>query len=311
MIVPDRKPLDATAFSLMTLLCLLWGVQQVVIKLTAPYVSLVMQAGIRSVIATVLLVAWARVRGIALFNRDGTFWPGLVAGLLFAVEFLFIYAGLAHTNASRMVVFIYLTPPLTALGLSMFLPGERLSVRQWGGVLVSFGGIVLAFSEGFNAARGSTWLGDLFGIVAAIFWAATTVVIRTTSLARATATKTLFYQLGMSAVLLPPVSRLMGETGVSAVNSSVIASLAYQGVIVAFASYLVWFWLLTRYLAARLSVLSFMTPLFGVLAGVFVLHEPLTPLFLGAALLVAAGIVLVNWRAAPAPGQAVAAVTKP
>lgn len=311
MIVPDRKPLDATAFSLMTLLCLLWGVQQVVIKLTAPYVSLVMQAGIRSVIATVLLVAWARVRGIALFNRDGTFWPGLVAGLLFAVEFLFIYAGLAHTNASRMVVFIYLTPPLTALGLSMFLPGERLSVRQWGGVLVSFGGIVLAFSEGFNAARGSTWLGDLFGIVAAIFWAATTVVIRTTSLARATATKTLFYQLGMSAVLLPPVSRLMGETGVSAVNSSVIASLAYQGVIVAFASYLVWFWLLTRYLAARLSVLSFMTPLFGVLAGVFVLHEPLTPLFLGAALLVAAGIVLVNRRAAPAPGQAVAAVTKP
>ncbi len=311
MIVPDRKPLDATAFSLMTLLCLLWGVQQVVIKLTAPYVSLVMQAGIRSVIATVLLVAWARVRGIALFNRDGTFWPGLVAGLLFAVEFLFIYAGLAHTNASRMVVFIYLTPPLTALGLSMFLPGERLSVRQWGGVLVSFGGVVLAFSEGFNAARGSTWLGDLFGIVAAIFWAATTVVIRTTSLARATATKTLFDQLGMSAVLLAPVSRLMGETGVSAVNSSVIASLAYQGVIVAFASYLVWFWLLTRYLAARLSVLSFMTPLFGVLAGVLVLHEPLTPLFFSAAALVAAGIVLVNGRTAPAPSHAVTPVTKP
>lgn len=210
-----------------------------------------------------------------------------------------------------MVVFIYLAPPLTALGLSMFLSGERLSVRQWGGVLVSFGGIALAFSEGFNAARGSIWLGDLFGIVAAIFWAVTTVVIRTTSLKRATATKTLFYQLGMSAILLPPASRLMGETGVSAVNSSVIASLAYQGVIAAFASYLVWFRRLTRYLAAQLSVLSFMTPLFGVLAGVFVLHEPLTPLFLGAALLVAAGIVLVNWRAAPAPGHAVAAVTKP
>lgn len=292
---PDRKALDATAFSLMLLLCLLWGVQQAVIKLTASYISLVMQAGIRSVIAVVLLLVWARVRGIALFNRDGTFWPGVAAGLLFAVEFLFIYAGLDYTNASRMVVFLYLTPPLTALGLSLFLPGERLRVRQWTGVLVSFGGLALAFSEGFATAGVSTWRGDLFGVIAAIFWAATTVVIRMPSLARATATKTLFYQLGISALLLPPLSWLMGESGVTAVTPLVAASLFYQGVIVAFASYLAWFWLLTRYLAARLSVLSFMTPLFGVLAGVLMLDEPLAPLFLVAALLVAGGIVLVNW----------------
>jgi drug/metabolite transporter (DMT)-like permease len=67
-------------------------------------------------------------------------------------------------------------------------------------------------------------------------------------------------------------------------------------VIVAFASFLAWFWLLTRYLATRLSVFSFLAPLFGVIAGVVVLGEPLRPLFALAAALVVAGIVLVNLR---------------
>lgn len=297
--MPERQPLDATAFSLMTLLCFLWGVQQVVVKLTAPYLSLVMQGGVRSLLAVALLVVWARARATPLFNRDGTFWPGLAAGVLFAVEFIFIYAGLAHTAASRMVVFLYLTPPLTALGLAWRVPGERLGALQWCGVFVSFAGIVLAFSEGFFAERASTWLGDAFGVAAALCWAATTVTVRSTALARATATKTLFYQLAVAALLMLVASPLLGEPGLIALTPGVVASLLYQGAIVAFASFLVWFWLLTRYYAARLAVLSFLTPLFGVLAGVIVLDEPLTPLFAAAAALVAAGIVLVN-RGVPA-----------
>jgi len=91
-------------------------------------------------------------------------------------------------------------------------------------------------------------------------------------------------------------SFLLGEKGVTAVNGLVLASLAYQGVIVAFASYLAWFWLLTRYLAARLAVLSFLTPLFGMLSGVVFLSEPLSAYFALAALLIAAGIALVNLR---------------
>jgi len=67
-------------------------------------------------------------------------------------------------------------------------------------------------------------------------------------------------------------------------------------VIVAFASYLAWFWLLTRYLAGRLAVFSFLAPLFGVVFGVMILGEPMTPWFAAAALLVGAGIVLVNLR---------------
>jgi drug/metabolite transporter (DMT)-like permease len=291
----ERKALDSRAFVLMLALTGLWGFQQVAIKLTAPDVSLVMQAGLRSLIATALLLAWAQWRGTPLFAADGTLAAGLGAGLLFGGEFIFIYAGLEHTAASRMVVFIYLAPVLTALGLHWLVPGEKLSRTQWAGVLVAFGGIALAFGEAF-AAAGGTLRGDAFGMIAAALWAATTVLIRATSLARASAAKTLFYQLAVSAPMLLAASWLMGEKGVIALTPLAAASLAYQAAIVAFASYLVWFWLLTRYLAARLAVFSFLTPLFGVLFGVAVLGEPLRPAFAGAALLVGAGIVLVNRR---------------
>jgi len=291
----ERKPLDSNAFALMVLLTALWGVQPVIIKLVANDVTPLMQAGIRSIVATVLVLTWAAHQRISVWQRDGTLWAGIFAGLLFGGEFIFIYAGLEHTAASRMAVFIYLAPVLTALGLHWLVPGERLVPGQWAGVLLSFAGVVLAFWEGLDA-RGNTSLGDLCGVIAAVFWAATTVLIRATSLARATATKTLFYQLGVSALILPLASIAMGEKGVVALTPLALASLAYQGVIVAFASYLAWFWLLTRYLAARLSVFSFLSPMFGVLAGVIVLGEPLRPLFAAAAGLVVAGIVLVNLR---------------
>ncbi|MGH8687827.1 MAG: DMT family transporter [Burkholderiales bacterium] len=292
-----RRPLDAQAFSLMLVLTALWGFQQVAIKLTAPDVPLVMQAALRTALAAVLLLAWARTREIPLFSRDGTLLAGLGAGLLFGAEFVFIYAGLAHTAASRMVIFIYLAPVLTALGLHRWVSGERLARAQWLGVAVSFAGIALAFGDGFAHASGSA-LGDACGVVAAGLWAATTVLIRASPLTRASAAKTLFYQLGVATPVLFAASMLLGERGVIHLSALALASLAYQGVIVAFASYLAWFWLLTRYLAARLSVFSFMTPLFGVLSGVLVLGEPLTPSFAGAALLVGAGIVLVNRRPA-------------
>ncbi|HYN26755.1 MAG TPA: DMT family transporter, partial [Burkholderiales bacterium] len=209
----DRNPIDSTALSLMVMCCFIWGFNHVAAKLAAPDMSLVMQGGVRSAIAAACVLVWARIRGIPLFQRDGTFWPGLAAGALFAGEFLFIFAGLAYTGAARMVVFIYLAPCLAALGLHWFVPSERLRPLQWAGVLCAFAGITLAFGDGFAASR-SSLLGDAFGAIAAVLWAATTVVIRATSLSYASASKTLFYQLAVTALTLPVASMLMGEPGV-------------------------------------------------------------------------------------------------
>ena len=288
-----RKPLDATAIALMVLLCFIWGLSQVTTKLAAEGVSLVTQAALRSAVAAALLFAWMRLRGLPLFDRDRTLVPGVVAGLLFGGEFVFIFLGLGHTDAARMVVFVYLAPCFTAIGLAWFVPGEKLNARQWLGVFTAFGGLVLAFADAFSSARG-TLLGDLYGLVGGVLWAATTVLIRATRLAAISAGKTLFYQLAVSAVMLAALAVAFGEHGVTKLTPVVVLSLLYQCVIVAFASFLAWFWLLTRYLASRLSVFSFLTPLFGVAAGVILLGEPVTAAFLGAAVLVGAGIFLVN-----------------
>jgi len=292
----ERKALDAAAVSTMVLLCAIWGFGHVAAKFAAGGISLVFQSGLRSLVAAALLLAWGAWRGIPLWQRDGTLWPGVFAGLLFAVEFIFIFAGLGMTDAARMVVFVYLAPCITAFGLHFLVAQERLSARQWAGVGVAFGGVGIAFGDGFASGRG-TLLGDLFGVLGALFWALTTILIRATKLASVSPAKTLFYQLAVSAPVLLLAAWLMGEPGVIRLTLPVVAAFAYQCVAVAFASYLTWFWLLRHYLAARLSVFSFLTPIFGVLAGVLLLGEPLTPSFVLAALLVAAGLVLVNLRA--------------
>jgi drug/metabolite transporter (DMT)-like permease len=296
MAAMDRKPLDTNALGLMVVLTMLWGLQQVAIKLALAGVSPIAQAAIRSIVATLLLLAWARWRQIPLFDRDGTLSAGIAAGLLFAGEFFLIYVGLNHTAASRMVVFVYLAPILTALGLVWLVPGEHLSRVQWVGVLLAFAGLVLAFADGFTAPGRSTVLGDACGAAAAVLWASTTVLIRATRLAPARAEKTLFYQLAVSAVALAIASPAIGEPGVMRIDATLLASLVFQSVVVAFASYLAWFWLLTKYLAARLSVFSFLAPLFGVAFGVLLLGESLTGKFVLAALAVGAGIALVNLR---------------
>jgi drug/metabolite transporter (DMT)-like permease len=292
-----RLPPGPAAFALMVLLCAIWGFQQVAIKVAGTAVGPLLQVGLRSAVAAVLVFLWMRLRGQPLADRDGSFRPGLLAGALFALEFICIFVGLGYTSASRMVVFLYTAPCFTVLGLHLFVPGERIGWRHGAGVLLAFLGIALAFGEraGDAAVLPQRWIGDLLGILAAIFWAATIVVVRATPLARISAAKVLLYQLAVSAAVALPLSWLAGEEGIRGeLTPQVLLALLYLGVVVAFASYLAWFWLLTKYLASRLMVFAFLTPLFGVAFGVALLDEPLSLLFGLAAALVVAGIVLVN-----------------
>ena len=281
----------AGAFALMVLLCAVWGFQQVAMKIATAEISPIMQAALRSGLGAVLVFAWARWRGVVLFGRDGSLRPGLLAGMLFGLEFVFIFVGVERTTVSRIVVFLYTAPCFTVLGLHFFVPGERMAWRQWAGVMLAFAGLVLAF---IDKASGGDVLGDFFGVLAAMFWAATTVLIRATSLARVTATKVLLYQLVVSAAVMFPLSWLVGERGIAVLSAPTLWAMAYQIVIVAFVSYLAWFWLLTRYLAGRLLVFSFLTPLFGVGFGMVLMSDRPSLHFILAAAMVVGGIAMVN-----------------
>jgi drug/metabolite transporter (DMT)-like permease len=280
----------------MVLLCTVWGFNQVAAKVANESISPLLQAGLRSAGATVLLWIWCAVRGIPLFSRDGSLKAGLLAGLLFAAEFGIIFYGLQFTTASRGILFLYTSPFIVAAGLHWLVPAERLHLPQILGLLCAFVGVFAAFAEGAASGGAQTWLGDLLLLLGAAAWGATTVVVRASVLIRIPAAKTLFYQLAVSAVVLPLTSWLVGEPGFTHPTALGLGLLAWQMVAVAFASYLAWFWLITYYPAMRLAAFSFLSPLFGMVFGAVLLNEHITPLLIVALALVAAGLWLVNRR---------------
>ncbi|MFQ6572649.1 DMT family transporter [Pseudomonas sp. UM16] len=290
-----RRNTDAFALQVMLVLCLIWGIQQVMIKLAAADIAPVMQQALRSGMAAVLV-------GLLICWRGGwdqvphTWKGGLLAGALFGVEFLFIAEGLKLTSAAHMSVFLYTAPVFTALGLHWLLPSERLRPLQWLGIVLAFGGIAYAFAGGgaFAQMDSRMLLGDAFGVLAGLAWGATTVVVRSSRLSEAPATLTLFYQLAVGFVGLLLIATLSGQVTQVHFTPVSIGSLLFQGLIVSFFSYLTWFWLLRRYLASNLAVFSFITPLFGVTFGVLLLDEPLSLNFVLGAVMVLLGVTLVS-----------------
>jgi drug/metabolite transporter (DMT)-like permease len=260
----------------------------------------VLQAGLRSIGGTALVLLWSRLRDVQLLGRDGTLGWGLLSGLLFAVEFLLIYAGLALTAASRAVLFLYTTPFFVAVGAHFLLRGDRLTRAKLVGLAAAFAGLLVAVADGLRLPVSGHLLGDLMSLAAAALWAATTLLMKGSPLRRAAPEKMLVCQLGVSALILPAVSLLLGEPGFVRPSPLVLLSLTYQVVVVAFASYIAWFWLVSRYAASRLAAFSFLTPVFGVAFGGLLLGEPVGPALLLAVALIAAGIYLVNRPVRPA-----------
>src|SRR3954464_6529925 len=296
----DRRPhVDGRAIVLLVACCLFWGFQQILIKTTVAEVPPLWQASIRFLGATVLLWVWCVVRRVKLFESDGSLPGGLLAGVLFAAEFTCIYLGLRDTAASRLTVFLYTSPFIVALLMPRISKSETLSRIQWVGLVIAFAAVALAFSEGFTGATTARQLrGDALALAAGTLWGLTTLVIRGTSLARASAEKALFYQVGVTALVAPLLSLALGEPWSLAYSTHAWVSLGAQTAVGAFASYLVWMWMLRNYPATQMSSFTFLTPVFALVFGVVLLDEPLTLHLVLALAGVAAGIVLVNRKPA-------------
>ena len=290
------RPLDAVAAAIVVLLCLSWGFNQVAVKLAIPEIPPLIQATIRSAGAALIMALWMRMRGISFSLRDGTLVPGLAAGVVFGIEFILIFRGLLYTTATRAVVFIYLAPFFVVIGARWFLPGDRFHLSQWLGLGLSFAGMIVAFGLPTPAADPRQIIGDIMMVGGAITWAITTLIIKASALNRAPAEKTLLYQLVVSGVMMGIAAPLFGETMTAMPGAVALGALAYQTLWVASITYVLWFGLMARYSASRLSAFTFLTPLFGVAAGHLVLGDPLTPAFAAAVALVAAGLILVNRR---------------
>lgn len=296
----DARPtIDAFATGLMIALTFAWGFNQVAIKVANVGFNPVFSVLVRSAIAAVLVFLWCRYRGITLFQADGTLRAGILAGVLFGIEFALIFLGLDYTSAARGALMLNAMPFWVLLG-AHFLLGERMTARKTLGLVLAFIGVVLVFFDGLSLPGPDAILGDLMCLVAGVFWAGTTLVIKGSRLSQASAEKTLLYQLAVSAVFLAPIVPLAGPL-LRDVDALSIASLAFQSVFIVAFTYVLWFWLMRRYPASGLTSFTFLTPAFGVLLGGLLLNEPLSVnIFLALALIVA-GLIVVN-----RPGRPVA-----
>ncbi len=289
--VHDR--LDGLATTLVLILCLAWGLNYVSMKIVNQGLQPVFQTSLRFGLAAILVYGWCVVRRVPLFRRDGTLIAGILAGVLFGVEFALISTALDYTSASRSIVFVYTMPFFVAIGAHLFVPGERMGLHAFVGLVLAFSGVAVVFSDKLSLPSPEAVYGDILCVVAAVLWAATTILIKTTKLRSAKPEKVLLYQLVVGSAILMVAAPAFGPY-VRVITPLVLGALAFQVVIVVSGTFLVWFWLIRNYPASRLTSFTFLTPVAGVLLGGFLLDEPIGWRLGVALVLVAIGIYLVN-----------------
>jgi|SRR5471032_452839 len=293
------KNIDRNAVAAMAMLCLVWSMQQIGLKATAHDASPILQIALRSGIGALLVAIFMLYRREKPSLASLPWGAGLGAGVLFALEYLLLGTGLRFTSAAHGVVFLYTAPLFAAVGLHFSLRSERLKPMQWLGIVLAFAGVAITFftpASGQQSGDASSLFGDALCLLSGAAWGATTVLVRCSGLAKVSASQTAIFQLSVAFIVLLGFAVLTGQTTFHA-TPLLIANLLFQSVIVSFLSLLLWFSLLRRYLASGLGAFSFLTPLFGVALGAWLLHEKINPGFMAGAFFVVAGIVCVSCHA--------------
>lgn len=285
--------LDLYAVAILTLLCIFLGIGQVAMKVANAGISPILQAGLRSLLAAVLVGLLCAVRGISLRLGPTVLVPMIISALFFTAEFAFLYPGLERTTASRAVIFLYTSPFVVAAGAHFLIPGDRLTWTKSLGLLAALAGVMIVLA-GRETTGVSSLSGDLLCLAGGIAWGCLTLTVRATHLAAERPERVIFMQLLISGVLLLLISLALGERGVTDPSPLVLGAFVYTVIFVAFITFTTSLWLMTRYPASKIMAFLMITPVFGVAAGVILLDEPLT-IHLGIGLVVVIlGLWLVN-----------------
>jgi drug/metabolite transporter (DMT)-like permease len=290
-----KSRVDANGVILLTAISALMGANQVIVKLVNSGLGPVFQAGLRSLFALVLIFAYAKLRKKSLNMRDGSFWPGILAGIFFAGEFLLLFQALDFTTVSRASIFFYTMPFWTAIAAHFLIPGERLTIVRVTGLVLAIGGVALALSNNLTATSDKALVGDIFCLVGAMLWSGIVIIARTTRFSKACPEMQLIYQLSVSAFILLAIAPFVGDL-LRQLTPVISLLFAVQVLLVTCFGFLTWFWLLSVYPASSVASFSFLTPVFGVLSGWLILGEQLSDTVLISLVLVSIGVILVNRR---------------
>ena len=285
--------IDAFGAVALTGFAALLAVNQVVIAVVNEGLQPVFFAALRSLGGVICILGWMRYRAIALTVPPGTLVPGLLMGVLLAVEFICLFVALDLTTVTRSAIIFYSMPVWLALIGHLLIKGERITGRKAMGLGLAFAGVVVALvMRGGPDAEGSV-IGDLCALAAAMSWAGIAALAKASRLRDVRPEMQLIWQLAVSVPLLALAAFAFGPF-LRDPGWIHWAGLGFQILVIVSAGFLLWLWLLSIYPAASVAAFSFLSPVFGVLLGWLLLGERIGPGIAAALTLVVAGLILIN-----------------
>ncbi|MCF1709710.1 DMT family transporter [Tabrizicola sp. J26] len=296
--MPRKDRLDAVGIGALIAISTLLAFNQIVVKVVNAGLQPVFFAGLRSALAVVSVLAWMRFRGISHRIPRATLPAALSMGVAFAAEFLCLFIALDLTTVVRAAILFYTMPLWFSLLAHFFLPGERITALKATGLIFAFAGTAWAIlDKGSSTGSQASFAGDLCALGGAFGWAMTAFLARGSAMGRERPETQLFWMVLVSGPILILVAPAFGPL-VRDIQPLHIWGLLFQAVVVVTGGFVAWLWVLSVYPASTVASFSFLTPIFGMLLGWILLGEPIGPGILGAAALVAVGIILINRRPA-------------
>ena len=289
-----KDRLDGTGFAALLAVTLLLAFNQILVKYVNQGIQPVFFAGLRSALAILFVALWLWLRGRPPRFERASLAAGLLIGVAFSAEFLFLFIALDLTTVGRSALIMYSMPVWMGVLAHFYLPGERLTPLKAAGLGLAFAGTTWAILSK-NASGQPSVLGDICALFAAWGWAGTAFVARKSRLRAAGPEAQLFWMVLVSAPLLLVASFFFGPF-LRDIQPVHWLWVVFQAGVVVAGGFITWLWLLSVYPTSTVASFSFLTPIFAIFLGHVIFGELLSPSLIGAAALVSLGIVLVNRR---------------
>ena len=272
----------------------LLGINHVVIKIVNTGIQPIFFCGLRSVIATIFVVGWMMYKRIPILIDIESAKLGIIAGLIFAGEFLCLFVALDYTSVIRNSIIYYSMPVWLTLMAHFFLPEEKITKTKIMGLLIAFSGVCWAIlvRDNVSTTAGSL-IGDLFALAGSIGWALIILMARGTGFSKIGPEMQLLWMVLISGPVLILISPLFGDL-IRDFHTLHLLGLAFQSIIVVAGGFIFWLWLLSIYPASGVASFAFLSPIFGIACGWIFLNETLDPSIIGSGLMVIIGIYLIN-----------------
>jgi drug/metabolite transporter (DMT)-like permease len=297
--VPPR-PLTLNAILLATLIAVLWGGNPVATRYSVDDIPPVMAAGLRFLIGSIFMIAWCRWEGSPIRMRRVDRVPCLVTGVLLFIQIGLFNVGVHRSTTSHSSLYIN-TFVFWVIAFEHFITrDDRLTVRKTAGLLLAAAGVFALLAPGgtgeiaATSRDAPTLLGDVILCLSALVLGIK--VVYNKHVLKVVAPGTLvFWQSVVGTGLFFAWSLGFETLRGGSIGLPAMLGILYQGVFVAGVCFAVQARLIQAYSASRISMFAFLTPLAGVVGGVLMRGDAVSPRLLVAAAAIAGGIVCVNW----------------